>query len=247
MVVLEQLNAHHALFLVLVELLLPLPVELLELLVSDFDVLAQLVFLNISSEFVLVLVDVGLEQPDLPHQILIECVLLYVAQFLSEDLHFLFDEGEYENLFVFVELTIATLIEDLQEFVGCRKPQTIIYLLFLRFKNQSNVRFIQGAFIPEIRFPNSLPYLLALSGTANKRFTLGNELINLVLGVVSEGAQGGTVTDASPRGRAHRCLEAVHIYKFVFKLICLIFKKYIYFEIKTAQERGTNQFNICLL
>ena len=60
-VVLEVFDAHQALVLILLELSLPLPVELLQLVITNFYVLSQLMLLDMRPQLVLVVVDIFFE------------------------------------------------------------------------------------------------------------------------------------------------------------------------------------------
>lgn len=117
MVVFQVLYAHQAFLLVFFELLLPLSVKFLQLFVADVDVLTQLVLLNIRSQFILILVDVCLEEAYLAHQVFVEGVLLHIAQLFGQDLHLLFDEREDEDLLVFIELPVTSLVENIKELI----------------------------------------------------------------------------------------------------------------------------------
>ena len=87
MLVLDLFDLDHRLIFELSELFLPVSVELMEFLVTDFDVLSELRVLNIDSELVLKYVDVLLQKSNLPHQIFVGLVLLDVAKLFSQNLH----------------------------------------------------------------------------------------------------------------------------------------------------------------
>lgn len=118
MVVFQVLYAHQAFLLVFFELLLPLSVKFLQLFITNINILAQLILLNVRSQLVLVLVDVGLEEAHLAHQVFVEGVLLHIAQLFGQDLHLLFDEREDEDLLVFIELPVTSLVENIKELIG---------------------------------------------------------------------------------------------------------------------------------
>jgi len=75
------------------------------------------------------------------------------AQLICQQLHFFLDQLEYENLLIFVELAITTLVEYFQELVGAWQSKKIVnlkksvnsyttYLLFARFENQPDIGFV---------------------------------------------------------------------------------------------------------
>ena len=109
----------------LFELVVPVTNELLEFLVTDLDVFLKLGLLDVRAKLVLVLVNVDLEEANLPHEVFIKLVLLNVAQFLGQDVNFLLDQGEHEDLLVLIQLSIATLVENVQEFVGTSQSQQV--------------------------------------------------------------------------------------------------------------------------
>ena len=94
MVHLQILNLLESLFLIDLEALLPLVVELLHVLVTDLDVLTHLSSLNVASKLVLIVDNLSLEESDFFHKVLVELILVHLAAFFGEQLHFLFDERE---------------------------------------------------------------------------------------------------------------------------------------------------------
>lgn len=60
MIIFELFDPDHGFIFELSELLLPVTVEFLELLVSDLDVLSELLLLDVNSELILEHVDIGL-------------------------------------------------------------------------------------------------------------------------------------------------------------------------------------------
>ena len=92
MIILEEFDSHQTFVLVLLELLLPLSIKILKLLITDLNILSELVLLDVGSEFILVLINICLKYSNFTHQILIQCILLNIAEFLSKDLHFLLYE-----------------------------------------------------------------------------------------------------------------------------------------------------------
>ena len=67
----------------------------------------------------LVGVEVLLEKSDLAHQVFVGLVLMNHTELVSQNLSFFFDQLENQNLFIFVQLAIATLVKDLEELSGC--------------------------------------------------------------------------------------------------------------------------------
>ena len=53
--------------------------------------------------------------PDLLHQVLVQLVLVDVAQLLTQQLRLLLDQREYEDLFVLVQETVLVLVEQVYE------------------------------------------------------------------------------------------------------------------------------------
>jgi hypothetical protein len=97
------------------EALFPLVVELLQLGVSDLDVLSELSLLDVLAQLILVLHDVLLQLTHLPHQVLEHLVLQDVAQFLCQQLHLRLYQREYQYLLVLIQKTIFVHIEHLYE------------------------------------------------------------------------------------------------------------------------------------
>ena len=89
-VVLEPLYPHQTLILVIFKLLFPHAVEFLQLFIPNIDVLPQLLFLNVGPQFILILVYVGFKDSHFTHQVFVEGILLHIAEFFSEYLHFFF-------------------------------------------------------------------------------------------------------------------------------------------------------------
>lgn len=90
----------------------PLVVELLQLGVSDLDVLSKLSLLDVLAQLILVLHDVLLQLTHLPHQVLEHLVLQDVAQFLRQQLHLRLYQREYQYLLVLIQKTIFVHIEN---------------------------------------------------------------------------------------------------------------------------------------
>jgi len=73
------------------ELFFPFSEEFLELLITDIDILSKLVLLNISPQFILILVDIDFKKAHFFHKIFIKGIFLNIAEFFSQNLHFFFD------------------------------------------------------------------------------------------------------------------------------------------------------------
>lgn len=99
----------------LFKLRFPLLVEILEHLITYLYILAHLCLLDIGPELVLIQDNVLLEQAHLPHQVLIELVLMDLAALRREQLHLLLDDAEYQYLLIFIEHAILTLVKDIHE------------------------------------------------------------------------------------------------------------------------------------
>ena len=106
-----------------VELAVPVTDELLQLFITNLDVLFELSFLDINTELVLVDVNVSLKETNLSHQVLVQLVLLHIAQLLGKNIHLLLDQAKHQDLLVFVQLAITTLIEDVEELLRRGKSE----------------------------------------------------------------------------------------------------------------------------
>jgi hypothetical protein len=91
MLVLELFDLDHALIFELSEFLFPISIEFLKFLVTDLDIFSELPLLDVNSKLILELVDVCLQKPDLSHEILVQLVLLDIAELLRHDGHLLLD------------------------------------------------------------------------------------------------------------------------------------------------------------
>jgi hypothetical protein len=91
------------------------------------------------------------------------------TELICQHLHLLLHKSKDQDLLVLIELTITTLVKHIQEFSWSLNPEQIVNLLFAAFEDQSDVCFIQNAFLSEVSFSNGLPNLLALSSTSYKR------------------------------------------------------------------------------
>ena len=116
---LQILNLVQRVFLEVLKLSLPVLVEILEMLVSNRDILLHLSGLNVSSQLILVLDNISLHHTDLLHQVFIELVLVHFTALFSKQLHLLFDDGEHEDLLILIQDSITALIEDLNELNRC--------------------------------------------------------------------------------------------------------------------------------
>ena len=79
MIVFEILDTHETLLLILLKFLFPLTIKLLKLLITNVNIFSELVFLDVSTELILVLVNICLKKTHFAHEILIESILLHVA------------------------------------------------------------------------------------------------------------------------------------------------------------------------
>jgi hypothetical protein len=120
---LEVVNFVKCLFLVQLESLFPALVKVLHVLLTDGDVLAHLIVLDVGAQVVLEGNDFRLEQSHLFHQVLVKLVLVNFAALNCEQLHFLLDDREDHDLFVLVEDTVTALVEHIDELNGGVKPK----------------------------------------------------------------------------------------------------------------------------
>ena len=74
------------------EVLLPLVIEVLQLSVTNFDVLRKLSLLDVLSEFVLVLNDILFELTHLTHKVFEHLILQDVTELLCQQLHLGLDQ-----------------------------------------------------------------------------------------------------------------------------------------------------------
>ena len=79
MFVFELFDLDHALVLEFSELLLPISVKLLELFISNLNILPELVGLNIDSKLILESINVGFKKSHFSHEIFVELIFLHVA------------------------------------------------------------------------------------------------------------------------------------------------------------------------
>jgi hypothetical protein len=90
------------------------------------------------------------------------------TEFISENLHLFFDQTKNQNLFVFVQLAIASLIKDVKEFGWRLDSEQIVNLLLAAIKDKSDVRFVQGSFFSKVSLSDRLPNLLTFSSSADQ-------------------------------------------------------------------------------
>jgi hypothetical protein len=76
------------------EVLLPLIIEVLQLSVTNLDILSQLTVLDVFPKLILVFDDVLLELTNFTHKVLEHLILEDVAKLLSKKLHLGFDKRE---------------------------------------------------------------------------------------------------------------------------------------------------------
>jgi hypothetical protein len=120
--VFQFVDFRHVVVLLLLEVLLPLHVEFLKRLLADFNVVFELVLLNVGPQFVLICHNFYFEKSDLSHQIFVKLVLEDLAALVRQQLHLFLDDREQEDLFVFVEDAVTALVEHLNELVGRLEP-----------------------------------------------------------------------------------------------------------------------------
>ena len=102
----------------------------------------------------LVRVDVSLEQSHFSHQILVQLVLLDMAELLGQDVHLFFDGGKNEDLLILIQLSISTLVKHIEELLWSLESQEVVdlkhalvgfvitYLMLLSLVDQSYVGLI---------------------------------------------------------------------------------------------------------
>ena len=120
-VILQQLDLLERLVFKLGEFLFPGSVEVSEQVVADAHVLAHLRLLNVRPQLALVLHYKLFKKADLPHEVLVELVLVDFAALIGEQLHFGLDHGKNQNLLVFVQLTVTPYVEHFNQFLGGRQ------------------------------------------------------------------------------------------------------------------------------
>ena len=125
MTVLRVFNLDDGLLLEVLEPLLPISIELLKLLITDVNVFFQLLLLNVSSQFVLVKVEVLLQQSDFAHEVLVELVLVNDTELISQYLHLLLNQTKDQHLLILIECPIATQIKDIKELLRRRDSQHV--------------------------------------------------------------------------------------------------------------------------
>lgn len=91
MIDLQALNFLKRLLFVDLEALLPFVIEFLHMFLANGNVLAHLRALNVSTEFVLILDDLVLQESNFLHQVLVKLILMYLTTFFSKQLHFFLD------------------------------------------------------------------------------------------------------------------------------------------------------------
>ena len=107
----------------LLELLLPLDVEVLEHIIANLDIFFHLSALDVKSQLVLVGDDLLLEESHLLHEVFVQLVLVNLGALLCQQLHLFFGALEDHDLLVFIKHAITTSIEDLQKLKGAPKSQ----------------------------------------------------------------------------------------------------------------------------
>jgi hypothetical protein len=186
MIDLEAVNLLQRLFLVVRELFFPRTIEVLEMLLTNLNVLAHLRPLNVDAQFVLELNDFLLEKAHLLHQVLIQLILVHFAALFGKQLHFLLDEGEDEDLLVLVENAIATLVENIDKLLRCTQTEHVIDVLTALFEYQTDVSFVKKTLLAEVSLLNGLPDLFAFASATNKRSSFAYKSVDLVARHVSQ-------------------------------------------------------------
>lgn len=134
MLFLQLLDLAEALRFKVGEVPLPVHIELVQLLVSDLNILCQLLLLDVLSQLVLIVNNVLLQLSHLTHQVLEHLVLKDIAEFTSEELHLGLDEGEDEYLLVFVKEAITIHIENVHEISSGLDTKEVVDDLFVLLK-----------------------------------------------------------------------------------------------------------------
>lgn len=111
-------------------------------LVADCHILAHLGRLNVLAQLVLVLDNICFKQSHLPHEIFVHLVLVNFTALSPKQLHLFLDRRENQNLFVFVQHAIASLIEHINELLWRLQSEQIVDLGRTLVKEQLDVRFI---------------------------------------------------------------------------------------------------------
>merc|ERR1740139_461414 len=115
MLLFQLVNLRHVFILLSFEVLLPLHIELLQRFLTNFNVIFELPLLDIAAKFVLISDNFLLEEPHFSHKIFIKLIFENLAALVCKKLHLFLDNGEKENLFIFVEEAVAALIEYFDE------------------------------------------------------------------------------------------------------------------------------------
>ena len=183
---LQALHLFESLILILCEAVLPASVEVCHMLLANLNILPHLLTLDVLSKLLLEGDDLGLKEPNLLHQVLVHLVFVHFDALLREQLHFLLDEREHEDLLILVQNTIATLIEDIDELLRRDQPQHVVDVLTALVKDEADVRLVQQTLFAEICPLDGLPDLLAFTRTTNQRPRLLNESVDLVAGHVGQ-------------------------------------------------------------
>ena len=177
---LEPLHLLERLFFIQGEFLLPRAIEVLHMLLTDLDVFAHLSLLDILSHLILEHDDLGLQEPHLLHQVLVELILVHFAALLGKQLHFLLDERKYEDLLVLVQYAVTTLVEDVNEVLRIVQAKQIIDVLTALLEHKTDIGLIEEAFLAEVSFLDCCPDLFALARTSDQRPCFPDQLLDLV-------------------------------------------------------------------
>ena len=167
MLVFQLVNFRHVFVLLLLEVLLPLHVEFLKRLLTNFNVVFELVLLNVRAQLVLICHDFSFEESYLSHQIFIKLVLEDLAALVRQQLHLFLDDREQQNLLVFVEDAVPTLVEHFDELIGALEPQQVEDVSLALFEDQADVGLVEKPLLAEVSLPNRIPDLFALTCAAD--------------------------------------------------------------------------------
>lgn len=113
---LQILNFIERILFKVLELSLPLCVEILELVMANVHVLLHLSRLNIGAQLILILDYVCFKESQFLHKIFVHLVFMHLAALFCKQLHLFFDDLEHQDLLVFIQLTITTLVKYINQF-----------------------------------------------------------------------------------------------------------------------------------
>ena len=105
---------------------------------------------------------------------------MHLAALFGEQLHFLLDKREDQDLLVLVEHAVAALIKHVDELLRRSEPQHVVNVLPTLLENEADVRLVEQALLAEVRLLNRMPNLFALAGAADQRTSLRDQPVHLV-------------------------------------------------------------------